>query len=83
VDREIAVHNMDRESTLAHKLRGAIERLNDGAYGVCLKCEENIAPKRLKAIPWAELCIRCQERADLSASTHRAGEFANDFSEAA
>ena len=70
-EREIAVHNLDRDSTLVQRLRAAIERLNDGTYGVCLQCEEQIAPKRLKAIPWAELCIICQEAADrLNAEGH-------------
>src|ERR1700693_6643198 len=63
-EREIAVHNLDRDSALGQRIRSAIARLNDGSYGVCLQCEEEIAPKRLKAIPWAELCIRCQETAD-------------------
>ena len=58
-EREIAVLNMDRESTLARKLRAAIDRLNDDAYGVCLGYEEDIAPKRLKAIPSAESGIHC------------------------
>ena len=59
---------LDRESTLIQRLRSAIDRANDGCYGICLQCEEEIAPKRLKAIPWAELCIDCRERADDSAS---------------
>ena len=63
-DREVAVQNLDRESTLARQLRSAIQRVDDGSYGVCLQCEEEIAPNRLKAIPWAEFCIRCQEQAD-------------------
>ena len=63
-EREMAVHNLDRESELVRRLRLAIERIDYGSYGVCLQCDENIAPKRLSAIPWAELCIECQERAD-------------------
>lgn len=63
-EREIAVQILDRESVLVRRLRAAIERINDGSYGLCLECEDEIASKRLKAIPWAELCIGCQERAD-------------------
>lgn len=44
----------------------AMERIDHGSYGVCLECEEPISPRRLKAIPWAELCIICQEWADRS-----------------
>lgn len=65
----MAMENLDRESALVRRLRAAIERLNDGSYGVCLECDEDISPKRLAAIPWAELCIHCQEKADRSART--------------
>lgn len=68
-DREVAVQNLNRESSLARQLRSAIQRLDDGSYGVCLHCEEEIAPKRLNAIPWAELCIHCQEKADRMGAT--------------
>ena len=63
-ERDIAVLNLDRETTVARRLRDAIDRVDNGSYGICLECEEEIAPKRLQAIPWAELCIRCQEEAD-------------------
>ena len=63
-DRDLAVELMDRESVLARSLRSAIGRIENGMYGICAECEGEIAPKRLEAIPWAELCIACQERAD-------------------
>jgi DnaK suppressor protein len=63
-ERDVAVQILDRESVLVRQLRSAIDRVEDGSYGICLQCEEAIAPKRLKAIAWAELCIHCQERAD-------------------
>jgi DnaK suppressor protein len=82
-EREMAVHNLDRDSALMRRIRSAIERVNDGSYGVCLECEEDIAPKRLKAIPWAELCIQCQETADRQAGRNENGRIARDFSQAA
>jgi DnaK suppressor protein len=66
-EREMAVENLDRETTVVRRLHAAIERLDRGSYGVCLQCEELIEPKRLKAIPWAEFCIICQEWAERSA----------------
>lgn len=39
----------------------ALDRLDAGEYGVCEKCEEPIHAKRLRALPWAKYCIRCQE----------------------
>jgi RNA polymerase-binding transcription factor len=67
-ERDLAVHSLDRDSTLARRLRSALGRLTDGSYGVCIECGDDIAPKRLHAIPWAELCIRCQETADRAAA---------------
>jgi DnaK suppressor protein len=79
----MAVHSLDRESALVQRVRSAIERINDGSYGVCLQCEEEIAPKRLKAIPWAELCIECQEAADRLTTKRETGRIASDRAEAA
>ncbi|HEX4166315.1 MAG TPA: TraR/DksA family transcriptional regulator [Bryobacteraceae bacterium] len=63
-ERDVAVQILDRESALVRRLRSAIDRIHDCCYGICLQCDEKIAPVRLKAIPWAELCIYCQEKAD-------------------
>jgi DnaK suppressor protein len=65
-ERELAIRNLDRESNLLRNVRGALQRLNEGAFGVCLHCEEEISPKRLAAVPWTSYCIRCQEMADRS-----------------
>jgi len=63
-ERELAIRNLDRESSLLRSVRAALARVADGSYGVCLHCEEDIKPKRLEAVPWAAYCIRCQEAAD-------------------
>ena len=39
----------------------ALDRLDAGDYGVCLSCDEPIADKRLRALPWARYCVVCQE----------------------
>jgi DnaK suppressor protein len=39
----------------------ALDRLNAGDFGVCMACEEPIAPKRLKAISWARYCVKCAD----------------------
>lgn len=39
----------------------ALDRIEAGEYGVCAECEEPISEKRLKAIPWAKYCVRCQD----------------------
>jgi len=60
----VAIRNLDREASLLRNVRAALFRINDGSYGVCLHCEEDIKPKRLEAVPWAAFCIHCQEAAD-------------------
>jgi DnaK suppressor protein len=63
-ERELAIRNLDRGSNLLRSVRGALARIADGSYGICLHCEEEIKPKRLDAVPWTKYCIRCQEAAD-------------------
>jgi DnaK suppressor protein len=63
-ERELAIRNLDRESSLLRNIRGALARIADGSYGVCLHCDEEIKPKRLDAVPWTKYCITCQEAAD-------------------
>lgn len=63
-ERELAIRNLDRESNLLRNVNGALARMADGSYGICLHCEEEIKPKRLDAVPWTKYCIRCQEAAD-------------------
>ena len=63
-ERELAIRNLDRESNLLRNVRAALRRLEDGSFGVCLHCEEDINPKRLNAVPWTPYCITCQELAD-------------------
>jgi DnaK suppressor protein len=63
-ERELAIRNLDRESNLLRNVRAAFRRIEEGSFGVCLHCEEDINPKRLHAVPWAAFCIQCQEMAD-------------------
>ena len=65
-ERELAIRNLDRESHLLRNVRLALQRIEDGTYGTCLRCDEDINPKRLNAVPWAPFCISCQEIADRS-----------------
>jgi RNA polymerase-binding transcription factor len=42
----------------------ALKRLDDGDYGTCAECDEDIAPKRLEVDPAAALCIKCASRSE-------------------
>jgi DnaK suppressor protein len=63
-ERELAIRNLDRETILLRNVRSALRRINDGTYGVCMHCDEEISLKRVNAVPWAPYCIQCQEEAD-------------------
>jgi DnaK suppressor protein len=64
LELEMATRSLDRNASLVREIRAAIERVGTGEYGLCLECEEPISSKRLAAVPWAALCIRCQQQAD-------------------
>jgi DnaK suppressor protein len=63
-DREMAVQRLGRQSRLIHDVQSALATIEDGTYGICERCEEPIPRKRLDAIPWARLCVRCQSAAE-------------------
>lgn len=47
---------------LLEKISEALRKIDEGTYGICDRCETTINPDRLRAIPYATLCISCQER---------------------
>jgi len=51
----------DREKFLLKKIDKALARIDDGTFGICERCEEEISIKRLEARPVTTLCIRCKE----------------------
>lgn len=63
-ERELAIRNLDRESNLLRNVRAALHRLDEGTFGICVHCEEEISQKRLAAVPWTPYCLSCQEAAD-------------------
>ena len=42
----------------------ALKRIDDGTYGTCITCGDQIRYERLEASPWASLCIDCKRRAE-------------------
>jgi DnaK suppressor protein len=72
LNREVAIRNLDRESTLLKNVQAALARIEDESFGVCLRCEEPIPEKRLRAVPWAAYCVPCQEIVDRQRAS---GEF--------
>ena len=63
-ERESSARTLEREFRLLRQVEAAWQRLRHGTFGICLRCEEHIAPKRLSAIPWTAHCVSCQEEAE-------------------
>jgi RNA polymerase-binding protein DksA len=58
-DRQTALY--DRMEGTLEQIEGALERIEMGVYGKCERCGKDISSARLEALPYAELCIECQE----------------------
>src|SRR5216683_3663297 len=63
-ERTLAVCNLDRNFNQLRNVRAALRRIQEGSFGTCQECDQDIHPKRLAAVPWATFCIRCQEIID-------------------
>ncbi len=60
-ERNFKLRLRDRERKLIGKIKNAIERIENGTFGVCDECGEDISEARLKARPVTTLCIDCKQ----------------------
>jgi RNA polymerase-binding protein DksA len=60
VERDLAVHSLDLESYTFREVVEALHRIDDGSFGRCVRCAEEISHKRLMALPWTRFCIECR-----------------------
>ena len=71
-DRELLLLLGDREREKVRNIDEALARLDEGEYGICEDCEEEIPLGRLKAMPFARLCVKCKTDLEkLQAQTKR------------
>jgi RNA polymerase-binding protein DksA len=59
-EREMELTIASAGSQTMKEIEEALRRIEDGTYGNCIRCGEEIARKRLEAVPYARLCIRCK-----------------------
>lgn len=65
-DRNFLLRIRERERKLITKIREALERIEEGTFGICELCGEEISEQRLEVRPVTTLCIKCkQEQEDL------------------
>jgi len=62
--KEFLFHQSDENRRVLQLVNEALERMQEGTYGQCVACEEEVQQKRLEAVPWARHCIECQEKQD-------------------
>jgi len=77
VDESLKLKIRTRESRLIRKLKQALERIENGTYGFCEECEEEISIKRLEARPVTTKCIDCKENEEQKESSSKSSS--DDF----
>ena len=60
-DQEIALQVLQNEESVLEEINAAIDRLKEGKFGYCEKCEKVIPKPRLAAIPYTRYCVKCQQ----------------------
>jgi RNA polymerase-binding transcription factor DksA len=53
---------MESEEETLEQIEAALERIEDGVYGLCLECESRIPKARLNAIPYTPHCVKCASK---------------------
>jgi RNA polymerase-binding protein DksA len=60
-DREFSLDIASTEQRILYDIDAALRKIDLGKYGLCEVCEHKITLQRLKAVPYARLCIKCQQ----------------------
>lgn len=63
-DQEVTLSLVENEQERIQEIDAALARIETGAYGKCESCEDKIAKPRLDSLPFARLCVDCQEVED-------------------
>lgn len=71
-DRNFLLRVKDRERKLISKIHEAFKRIDDGTYGICEMCGEDISEKRLEARPVTTVCVKCKQEEETQEKLRRA-----------
>lgn len=61
VSKETLFEQSSKRRTNLRLIEAALRRMDEGSFGECAGCENEIPARRLQALPWTQFCIRCQE----------------------
>ena len=70
VARDMNAATLERERKTMAEIEDALKRIAKGDYGLCESCETTISDARLRALPWARLCISCASRVTISPANY-------------
>lgn len=74
--RELAMAQIENKARLLRDVEAALAKIeSDPRPELCEECGQPIAPKRLEAVPWARLCVQCQEMEEANLAHHQEIEF--------
>lgn len=61
-DREFSLGLVSNDREAIYELDDALKKIEEGTFGICESCKSSISKTRLKAVPYARLCLKCQEK---------------------
>lgn len=61
-DREFSLGLASNERNLLYELDDALKKIDEGTFGICEECKSLITKARLKALPYARFCVKCQQK---------------------
>ena len=70
-DRELSMNLVSSEQEMLYQIDDALKRLEDGSFGLCQQCSQPIAMSRLRAVPYASMCITCQRAKEQQSKNKR------------
>src|SRR5260370_19696031 len=63
-ERDLAICRIESDFGRLQSVRTALQRIAEGTYAICFRCEREIAEKRLRDVPWHAYCLACHDSAD-------------------
>jgi DnaK suppressor protein len=71
LDREMGISLQEMRNRERQLIDDALDSLEEGSYGVCAECGNEISEKRLHALPFARLCVECKSKRELMEKIER------------
>jgi DnaK suppressor protein len=61
MSKEFLFEQSSQRRTVLRRIEAALRRMDNGSFGICAGCGDEIPARRLQALPWTQFCLRCQE----------------------